>query len=129
MKPKDVLKAWHEAFVRKDVDALCNLYAEDAVNHQVAEAPLYGKEAIRESFVGFFKAFPNERTEVLNTFEDGEWAIWEWIGGPKDKSDDEASMHGCGFFRIQNGKIIFQRGYWDKLTFLKTHSLSLQSIE
>lgn len=86
---------------------------------------MHGKEAIRQSFIEFFKAFPNERTEVLNIFEDGEWAIWEWVGGPKDKTDPEFDMHGCGFFHIQNEKIIFQRGYWDKLTFLKTHKITI----
>ncbi|MFQ6084452.1 MAG: ester cyclase, partial [Candidatus Aminicenantia bacterium] len=25
-------------------------------------------------------------------------------------------LRGCGFFRVRNGVIIFQRGYWDKAT-------------
>ncbi len=123
MKPKALLQVWHQAFLRKDVDALCDLYAENAVNHQVSEKPLLGKEAIRKSLNAFFQAFPNERTEVLNIFEDGEWAIWEWVGGPKNKTGSEFEMHGCGFFQVRDGKIVLQRGYWDKLTFLKSHNL------
>lgn len=49
MTPKDVVKAFHSAFVARDVDALCALYADDAVNHQVAEEPLRGKAAIRKA--------------------------------------------------------------------------------
>ena len=125
MRPKEVLMAWHQAFVQKDIQALSELYAEDAINHQTPEAPVYGKDAIEQSFLNFFEVFPNERTEILNIFEDGEWAIWEWIGGPEDKVGSEFDMHGCGFFQIREGKIILQRGYWDKITFLKTHNLSL----
>ena len=44
---------------------------------------------------------------VENIFEDGQWAIVEW--------KDPLGLRGCGFFHIVNGKILFQRGYWDKL--------------
>jgi len=32
-------------------------------------------------------------------------------------------LRGCGFFQFQAGKIVFQRGYWDKLSFIKLHGL------
>jgi hypothetical protein len=50
---------------------------------------------------------------VENLFEDGEWAILEWR--------EPQGLGGCGFFHIIDGKIVFQRGYWDKLSFLKLH--------
>jgi len=37
MRPKDVVKAWVEAFNRADVDALTSFYREGAINYQVAE--------------------------------------------------------------------------------------------
>ena len=52
-----------------------------------------------------------------NLFEDGDWAILEW--------SDPLGLRGCGFFHIVAGKIAFQRGYWDKLSFLKLHGLPL----
>jgi ketosteroid isomerase-like protein len=55
MTPKDVLNAWHQAFLNKDVEALGNLYAEEAINHQVAEAPIQGKAAIKQSFTLNFR--------------------------------------------------------------------------
>ena len=48
-------------------------------------------------------------------FEDGEWAILEWR--------DPKGLRGCGFFHVPEGKIRFQRGYWDKLSFLKLHGI------
>ncbi len=123
MTPKEVVKAFHAAFVARDVDALMSLYAENAVNHQVAEEPLRGRAAIRRGFEEFFRAFPGETTEVVNLFEDGEWGMWEWRGGNPAAPPGAPEVHGCGFFLVRGGKIVLQRGYWDKLTFLKAHGL------
>ena len=114
MRPRDVVKTWIDAFNRADIDALAALYHVDAVNHQVAESPVTGREAIREMFATGFKM-----TKMVcipeNLFEDGEWAILEWR--------DPKGLRGCGFFHVVNGLIAFQRGYWDKLSFLKSHGL------
>jgi limonene-1,2-epoxide hydrolase len=115
MRPRDVVKTWVDAFNRADVDALAALYRADAINHQVAESPVAGREAIRGMFAaGFAKAKMVCIPE--NLFEDGEWAILEWR--------DPKGLRGCGFFHVVDGQITFQRGYWDKLSFLKSHGLS-----
>jgi limonene-1,2-epoxide hydrolase len=114
--PKTLVAAWVEAFNRKDVDALAAMYAKEAVNHQVAEAPVEGREAIRAMFAAGFAA-AEMVCLVENLFEDGEWAILEWR--------DPLGLRGCGFFHIVGGRILFQRGYWDKLSFLRQHGLPL----
>ena len=116
MPPRQLVFAWVEAFNRADVEALSAFYTEDAINHQVAEAPVYGRSAIREMFAKGF-ASANMVCEVEQVFEDGEWAILEW--------KDPLGPRGCGFFHVVNGKIVFQRGYWDKLSFLKAQGLPL----
>lgn len=114
MQPKELVAAWVEAFNRADADALAELYAIDAVNHQVAEAPVRGRAAIRQMFAAGF-ATAHMTCIVENLFQDGDWAILEWR--------DPLGLRGCGFFQIANGRIQFQRGYWDKLTFLRTQGL------
>ena len=114
--PREVVRRWVEAFNREDVDALASMYAEDAVNHQVAEAPVEGRAAIRGMFAEGFAA-ARMVCIVENLFEDGEWAILEWR--------DPLGLRGCGFFHVVGGKIVFQRGYWDKLSFLRAHGLPL----
>src|SRR6266542_6304765 len=109
MTPNEVVKAFHGAFVSRDVDALMALYADEAVNHQVAEEPLRGKEAIRRGFEEFFRAFPGETTELLNLFEDGEWGIWEWRGGNPNAPPGSPVVQWCGFFQVQGGKIVLDR--------------------
>lgn len=112
IRPKGLVLQWVEAFNRRDVDALAALYTEDAVNHQVAEQPVEGRENIRAMFAAGFAA-ADMVCIVENVFEDGEWSILEWR--------DPLGLRGCGFFHVVDGRIVFQRGYWDKLTFLKMH--------
>lgn len=77
MTPKEVLEKWIDCFNASDVEGIAALYADDAVNHQVANAPVAGKEAIRRMFAGEF-ATAKMVCIVENIFEDGEWAILEW---------------------------------------------------
>ena len=116
MRPKEVVGAWVEAFNRADVEALTNFYCEDAINHQVAEKPVEGRQASSERLAPEFAA-AKMVCVVEHIFEDGEWAILEWR--------DPKGLRGCGFFHVIDDKIAFQRGYWDKLTFLRLYGLPL----
>lgn len=114
MKPRQLVEAWVEAFNRGDVPALAAMYSEDAINHQVANEQVVGREAIRAMFA---EGFANAEMVCIaeNIFEDGDWAILEWR--------DPKGLRGCGFFQTQADRIVFQRGYWDKLSFLKLHGI------
>ena len=116
MTPKEVLKIWIDAFNNADVETISELYDQDAINHQVVNQPVVGKHAIKQMFAAEF-----EQAEMIcipeNIFQDGNWAIFEWR--------DPNGLRGCGFFKIENDKIVFQRGYWDKLSFLKLHNLPI----
>jgi limonene-1,2-epoxide hydrolase len=116
MRPKEVLEKFVEAFNRADVEALVSLYHKDAINHQVAEEPVRGHDAIRKMFTDSF-VNASMTCIVENMFEDGEWAIMEWR--------DPLGLRGCGFFHVVDSKIVFQRGYWDKLTFLRQQGLPI----
>lgn len=116
MEPKDLIKKWVELFNRGDATKLADLYHEDAINHQVTNEPVKGKEAIRKMFAEEF-ATADMHCIVEHIFEDGDWGILEW--------KDPLGLRGCGFFHITYAKIAFQRGYWDKLSFLRQHHLPL----
>lgn len=116
MTPKEILQQWVEAFNNANAEKLSGLYAPDAVNHQVANAPVCGREAIKSMFEREFAA-AQMTCLVENIFTDGDWAIMEW--------KDPLGLRGCGFFQVIDDKIVFQRGYWDKLSFLKLHGLPL----
>lgn len=93
MEQKEILEKWINAFNNVDVQVLGELYAADAVNHQVQ------RSNYRQ---GCHKA------DVCRRIPKG-------ING---------MLRGCGFFYTEEDKIILQRGYWDKLSFLKLHHLS-----
>lgn len=114
MSPKQLVNEWVRRFNNADVDGLVALYAPDATNHQVVMEPLIGREAIRQLFAVEFA-----RAEMVclveHLFEDGEWAILEWR--------DPSGLRGCGFFQVQAGRIVFQRGYFDQLSFFRLQGL------
>jgi limonene-1,2-epoxide hydrolase len=110
MRPKDILQKWVNLFNQGNANEIAELYHDNAVNHQVVNEPIEGKENIRKIFLDDFSKF-KMICIVENIFEDGEWAILEW--------KDPLGLRGCGFFQIVDDKIIFQRGYWDKLTFIE----------
>ena len=116
MLPKEVIKQWVKLFNQGDANALADLYHEDAINHQVANEPIEGKENILKMFINEFSS-AEMVCIVENIFEDGEWAILEWR--------DPLGLRGCGFFHVIDGKIKFQRGYWDKLSFLRQNNLPI----
>lgn len=116
MQPKNVVKAWVEAFNSKDLDALSDFYREDASNHQVAEETARGRAAIS-------KCLPKVSTRR------------RWCASPRIflKMENGQFSSGvipkvsatCGFLHIVDAKIVLQRGCWGKLTFLLTNGLSL----
>ena len=116
MSPKEIIQRWVDLFNKGNANKIAELYHDDAINHQIANKPVEGKEAIKKMFSDEFKAA--EMVCIIdNLFEDGDWAILEW--------KDPLGLRGCGFFQIINEKIKFQRGYWDKLSFLRQHNLPL----
>lgn len=116
MKPKEVVQKWVDVFNEGNAEKIAEFYHNDAINHQVANEPIEGKAAIKEMFISEFGA-ADMTCIPENIFEDGEWAILEW--------KDPLGLRGCGFFKVKDGKIVFQRGYWDKLSFLRLHNLEL----
>lgn len=66
-----------DAFINNDAEVITSLYHENAINHQVANEPVGGIEAIRTMFTNEF-ATSDMTAIVENIFEDGQWAILEW---------------------------------------------------
>ena len=132
---KELLRKWIAAFTAKDLEAVMDCYAEDAINFQVAAGePAVGKIQIRKDMIEFFKGFPDAYSVVENVIGDEDWAAWEWNGGGTFKGEfygnqptgKSFELRGCGFFQFADGKIIYQRGYWDKLTWFSQVGLKIK---
>ena len=114
MTPSEVVREWVRRFNAADVEGLAALYAEDAVNHQVVTEPLHGRAAITSLFRTEF-ARATMVCEVEQILQDGEWAVLEWR--------DPLGLRGCGFFHVRNDRIVFQRSYFDQLSFFRQQGL------
>jgi limonene-1,2-epoxide hydrolase len=115
--PRQVVEEFVRLFNKRDATAIAELYHEDTVNHQVTQEPVEGRVAIREMFEReFATAKMTCIPEIIH--EAGDVAILEWR--------DPLGLRGCGFFTVRDGRIAFQRGYWDKLSFLRLHGLPIE---
>jgi len=117
MEARHVLEEWIRRFNAGDVDGIAALYDEDAVNHQVVQEPVRGRAAIRSMFAREFAAASMVCIPEA-VHEAGDVVALEWR--------DPLGLRGCGFFTVRNGLIVFQRGYWDRLSFLKMHGLPIE---
>lgn len=114
--PKDLVNEWVRRFNAADIDGLAALYAPDAINHQVVTEPLHGRAAIRAMFaIEFGRA--QMTCLVEQVLADGEWAVLEWR--------DPKGLRGCGLFQVRAGLIVFQRGYFDQLSFFRQQGLAV----
>ena len=116
MEPRELVENWVAAINRANADEMAQFYTEDAVNHQVVQDPVRGRDAIREMFAREFDR-ATMVCEVENIFQDGSWAILEW--------KDPNGLRGCGFFNVVDDQIVFQRGYFNELSFLRLQGLPL----
>jgi len=116
MSQKKFIENWVALFNSKNANGLAELYHIDATIHQVAHLTFSGKENIRQMFKDEF-AMAEMVCIIGNIFVDGDWVILEWL--------DPLGLRGCAFFQVIDEKIKFQRGYWDKLSFLRQHNLPI----
>ena len=117
MTPKQIVEIWVKRVNSGDADGLAELYHDDAVNHQVTQEPIEGRDAIRRMFEQEFASADMECIPEA-VHEAGEVIALEWR--------DPNGLRGCGIFTVRGGRIAFQRGYWDKLAFLKFHGLPIE---
>lgn len=117
MTPRQIVELWIDRFNAGDAAGLAELYHDDAINHQVTQEPVQGRDAIREMFEREFRVA--EMVCIPEAIhEAGDVAALEWR--------DPLGLRGCGFFTVRDDRIGFQRGYWDRLSFLKLHGLPIE---
>ncbi len=133
--PFDVVLKWITYFNQHDANGLATLYATNAVNDQVAEKPVKGKKRIQIMLEDTFYTFPDMTCIPINILQDGEWVALEWSGwstmmkpiGKIKPTKKKSYQRGCGFFKIQKGKIVLQHGYWDKLSWYKQIGVKIEN--
>jgi SnoaL-like domain len=88
MTTRHTIEKWVHKFNAGDAEGISALYADDAVNHQIALEPVVGRAAIEEFHRHTFAGGPLT-CAAINLVVDGEWGALEWI--------DPDGFRGCGF--------------------------------
>jgi steroid delta-isomerase-like uncharacterized protein len=117
------------AFNAHDAARIRDGYSEDVV-FQAPGVELEGSEAATEYAMTYIRAFPDVRLTATNVVEAGEWVAIEFDyegthEGPLATPDGEipptgrrAAGRGVDIVRVEAGKVIEERLYFDQLTFL-----------
>ncbi len=114
MNPREILQKWAELFNQYNYERLSELYSDECIIHQTPVGFVKGKENIKLMFKNEFEQY--EMVCIIdNIFEDGNVGILEW--------KDPKGLRGCTLFWFENDKIIYQRGYWDRLTFMEQQNV------
>ena len=131
--PLQIATRWIDAYNSHEPDTIIALYDENAKNTQLPWGKtIEGREAMRSTFVNVFQAFPDIHLESENLIEQDSWVVIEWRFGGTMKgkfaghapNGNKFSMNGCEIFKIVDGKIKIQRGYWDKTTMFEQLQLT-----
>ena len=129
---RDTMNRLTETLFSRDMDALKELYASDAVLETPDQGPVRGRDAI-VAYVGeFIAAFPDASYETAYEHESGDDAIDEgfFVGthtGPLVGPDGESiaptgksvRMRACDVASIRDGLVTNHRFYFDQMDFLE----------
>lgn len=132
LTPKQIAMIWVEAYNNHNSEIAASLYNENSRNLQFPWGKIVqGREAMHNTYINIFKAFPDIHIEVNNIVEEAPWIVIEWrfSGTMKGEfaghapNNNSFNINGCEIFQIENGKILIQHGYWDKATMF--HQLNI----
>ncbi len=99
-----------------DIDAACDMLAENVVYHNIPMEPVVGREAAR----GFLKAMPNLENiewEVFHTAENGDTVLNEREDRFFMTDGSKIAVRVMGVFKIANDEIVEWRDYFDMAEF------------
>lgn len=130
---KEVIAAWLQAYNSHDLDAVVALYDVEATNTQAPwGTPIVGQRAVRSTFARTFASFPDIHGVAERLVEASDVVVLEWtfsgtMHGPfagHSPSGRRFVLRGCEIFRVDDGRIVEQRGYWDKASMFEQLGLS-----
>jgi ketosteroid isomerase-like protein len=118
-----------DGFNSKDYDAIEALVSDDFELIDVGSGEKYsGRDGARKNAEGWLIPFADAEVELLNVVTSGDWAVAEAVGrgthtGPMQTPMGEVAptgrkmeLHFCSVVKVQDGKIVEERDYYDAMT-------------
>lgn len=106
---RNMLKAWEA----RDLDAIMEYFADDAVYENVPVPPVRGSEKIREFIGGILCWFLNIDVVIHHQVSDGGIVMNERTDTVSGKAGQGVPLRCMGIFEIHDGKIVMWHDYFD----------------
>ncbi len=127
-----VRRGWEEVANQKNMDALEEFYAADAVWHE-PDQELQGLEEIRQYVALNFAAFPDVNFTIEDVIAEGDKVVTRWtVRGTHQGETEEfgpptgrqIELEGLTLHRLEGGKIVEEWERFDNLSFLQQLGLA-----
>lgn len=119
MSNSDTIRAFLDAFNRKDIDGVMSFFSDDAVYHNMPTAPVHGAAAIRTSIEGYTAPATAIDWELVAIAEtDGGTVLTERLDR-FEFGDAQVELPVMGAFDFEDDKILAWRDYFDLAQFQK----------
>ena len=135
------VRMWHESWDRRDPDRGATVIPEDCQFEDVARGELQiGPEAYKADYYRWREAFPDGECKVEKVFVDGDWAVVEFVNrgthtgplrsslGTFEPTGRKVEVRYCSVMRVEDGKVVEGRDYYDSSTFLRQLGLMENQI-
>jgi ketosteroid isomerase-like protein len=107
---RDTIERFHEAFNRRDLDALGDLITEDCVFEATSPAPdgtrHVGRSAVLAAWRDFFVGSPASHFEVEEMFGAGDRVVVRWLYSWAD-----GHVRGADLVRVRAGQLAESLAY------------------
>lgn len=124
----ETLRASHQAFNRRDFDAVTQAMAENVTYHDRArDITFRGRTGFTEFMQGWVTAFSNAQASDPVYIDGGDTVVAQFIGqgvndgplGPLPATGKSATFHLCEIFRFNgDGQIVSGDIYYDQLSLM-----------
>ena len=118
---RDFLGSWES----RNLDTICDGFADDAVYHNVPVQPIEGIDGIRAVFQGFLDAFSAAKLDVVSLAAAPGLVLSERIDYFTMNDGRKVVLPVTGVFEVKNGKITRFSDYFDLADFEAQSGLRL----
>ena len=119
MTNSDIISAFCDTWASRDIDAIMDFFAEDAVYHNIPiDPPNVGKTRIREVIEMFMNGPSAVEFKVHQQAENAQGVVMNERTDSFHIGDSIVSMRVMGAFELADGKITAWRDYFDMNQYL-----------
>ena len=123
MSAKEIVQEFCGLMVKRDVEALRPLLADDVVYQNTGMAAASGIEAVLESIAGQFAMFPDSyEYRTVNSAAEGDIVMNERVDMIKGPDGNVHGLTVMGTFVVRDAKITRWTDYWDSGLIMKMMS-------